>query len=124
MGGIRQRGRRGHQSRARVLARGSGCLTRERLRHDGLREENSEDEHFARVGISFRRLAVRPLQPIDCQNLFCEIDKYPRVVVPHVAGITGRTPIKQGFAAADRPAINAVIVPPKWVATGTAVDVA
>jgi hypothetical protein len=67
---------------------------------------------------------VRPLQPIDCQNLFCEIDKYPRVVVPHVAGITGRTPIKQGFAAADRPAINAVIVPPKWVATGTAVDVA
>ncbi|UWU67886.1 putative DNA base hypermodification protein [Bradyrhizobium sp. NC92] len=36
---------------------------------------------------------------IDCQNLFCEVDKYARVVHPHVSGKTGRTRIKQKFQA-------------------------
>ena len=84
----------------------------------------TQEEHFARLGVRFRRLAGRRLQPIDCQNLFCEIDKYARAAFPHVAGISGRSRIKQGFAAAGRPDVDPVIVPPKWVAAGTALAVA
>src|SRR5258707_9985183 len=39
----------------------------------------------------------RRLQLIDCQNLFCEVDKYARVAHPNIAGRTGRTRIKQKF---------------------------
>lgn len=84
----------------------------------------TQNDHFARLGVPFRRLAGRPLQPVDCQNLFCEIDKYARAVFPHVAGISGRSRIKQGFEAAGRPNVDPVIVPPKWVAAGTALAVA
>ena len=46
--------------------------------------ENQEDE-FARRGIEFQTLWGRPLQLIDCQNLFCEVDKYARVYHPACA---------------------------------------
>jgi hypothetical protein len=57
-------------------------------------------------------LRGRPLQLIDCQNLFCEVDKYARVAHPDIAGHSGRTRIKQRFApVADRvPAW----FPPRW----------
>jgi hypothetical protein len=45
----------------------------------------------------------RPLQLIDCQNLFCEVDKYARVAHPEAAGLTGRTRSKQKFAAQAQP---------------------
>jgi hypothetical protein len=48
---------------------------------------------FARLGLEFPSLWGRPLQLIDCQNLFCEVDKYARVAHPHVMGRTGRTRI-------------------------------
>jgi hypothetical protein len=69
-------------------------------------------EHFDRLGLSFGGLRGRPLQLIDCQNLFCEVDKYARVVHPNVAGHSGRSRIKQLFApVAERvPAW----FPPKW----------
>jgi hypothetical protein len=35
----------------------------------------TQHAHFDRLGIEFHLLAGRPLQPVDCQNLFCEIDK-------------------------------------------------
>lgn len=55
-------------------------------------------------------VAGRPLQLIDCQNLFCETDKYARVAHPDVAGRRSR--IKQIFA----PTASRIEhrYPPKW----------
>lgn len=71
-----------------------------------------QETEFARLGLHFRSLWGRPLQLIDCQNLFCEVDKYARVVHPEVAGLSGRTRIKQRFVA--RPALVNYWYPPKW----------
>jgi hypothetical protein len=72
----------------------------------------SQEEHFERLGLSFGGLFGRRLQLIDCQNLFCEVDKYARVRHPDVPGYSGRTRIKQKF----RPVAAAVSAwfPPKW----------
>jgi hypothetical protein len=69
-------------------------------------------EEFATRGLTFKSLWGRPLQLIDCQNLFCEVDKYARVVHPEVTGHTGRMRIKQRFVSkgpTSRPWF-----PPKW----------
>jgi thymidylate kinase len=67
---------------------------------------------FERLGIEFESLWGRPLQLIDCQNLFCEVDKYARHAHPEVVGITGRTRIKQVFKSS--PAQIDYWYPPKW----------
>lgn len=73
--------------------------------------ERQADE-FAKRGLQFRNLWGRPLQLIDCQNLFCEVDKYARVAHPNVSGISGRTRIKQRY---DNPKpMEAPFFPPKW----------
>lgn len=69
-------------------------------------------EEFAARGLSFVSLWGRPLQLIDCQNLFCEVDKYARVTHPDVAGYSGRTRIKQKFSANPLPL--QLWFPPKW----------
>lgn len=74
---------------------------------------DSQDAHFSRLDLEFSGLLGRRLMPIDCQNLFCEISKYSRVAFPHVAGLTGRTRIKQGFSA-ERASIPEPFFPPKW----------
>lgn len=72
-----------------------------------------QDEHFHRLGLAFAGLAGRrPLQLIDCQNLFCEVDKYARVMHPDIAGHSGRTRIKQLFAPV--PEQMTAWFPPKW----------
>lgn len=71
-----------------------------------------QDEAFAAVGLTFRRLGNRPLQLIDCQNLFCEVAKYARVHHPEFTAKDGRTRIKQRFSANDQPV--AYYFPPKW----------
>jgi len=71
-----------------------------------------QDEEFARLGLSFESLWGRPLQYIDCQNLFCEVDKYSRIFHPEIAGSTGRSRIKQRFTPA-RTALS-FWYPPKW----------
>lgn len=71
-----------------------------------------QEEHFARLDLSFPGLWGRPLQLIDCQNLFCEVDKYARVAHPEVEGLSGRTRIKQTFRR--DPAPVAAWFPPKW----------
>lgn len=71
-----------------------------------------QDEHFERLGLPFGGLRGRKLQLIDCQNLFCEVDKYSRVVHPEAAGYSGRSRIKQRFAPAGEP-VRAWF-PPKW----------
>lgn len=73
--------------------------------------ERQVDE-FARLGLQFRTLFGRRLQLIDCQNLFCEVDKYARVAHPEFVGHTGRSRIKQKFAPIAKPI--AFWYPPKW----------
>lgn len=76
-----------------------------------LMAENQQYE-FDRLEINFESLWGRPLQLIDCQNLFCEVDKYSRVAHPDISGVSGRTRIKQKFnptASLDMP-----WYPPKW----------
>lgn len=73
---------------------------------------DSQDQEFARLGISFESLWGRPLQLIDCQNLFCETDKYARVAHPEVKGTTGRTRIKQLYQPTWEPI--EYWYPPKW----------
>lgn len=77
----------------------------------------TQREEFERRGIPFTPLPNRPLQLIDCQNLFCEVDKYARVVHPGVVGRTGRTRIKQRFRAAGP--IPAPVFPASW---GVSID--
>jgi hypothetical protein len=71
-----------------------------------------QEEEFGRLGLCFRSLWGRRLQLIDCQNLFCEVDKYARMAHPDVSGITGRTRIKQRYQMNPRPL--EYWYPPKW----------
>jgi hypothetical protein len=71
-----------------------------------------QEEEFARRDLPFDDLWGRPLQLIDCQNLFCEISKYAREAFPHVVSRSGRTKIKQGFRPRTEPLT--AWYPPKW----------
>ncbi|MGB6572222.1 MAG: nucleotide kinase domain-containing protein [Trebonia sp.] len=71
-----------------------------------------QEEHFTRLRLPFGGLRGRRLQLIDCQNLFCEVDKYARVAHPDVQGISGRTRIKQSFRPVAEPV--PAWFPPKW----------
>jgi hypothetical protein len=77
-------------------------------------------EHFDRLSLSFGGLRGRPLQLIDCQNLFCEVDKYARVAHPDIAGVSGRSRIKQRFAPVSDPVT--AWFPPKWGLNGPVND--
>jgi hypothetical protein len=70
------------------------------------------DEEFKRLGLKFKTLWGRKLQLIDCQNLFCETDKYARIVHPEIKGKSGRNRIKQRFGVNLAPL--AQWYPPKW----------
>jgi 5-hmdU DNA kinase, helical domain len=69
------------------------------------------EREFGQRGLQFRTLWGRRLQLIDCQNLFCEIDKYSRVAYPQISG-NGRSRIKRKFEAAGTPPSQ--WYPPKW----------
>lgn len=73
---------------------------------------DTQDEHFQRLGLTFEGLPGRRLQLVDCQNLFCEIDKYSRVAHPEIMGISGRTRIKQSYRQDFLPL--SAWFPPKW----------
>lgn len=73
---------------------------------------DNQEREFERLGIKFQSLWGRRLQLIDCQNLFCEVDKYARVAHPDVAGISGRTRIKQKFSPTGP--LDLPWYPPKW----------
>lgn len=73
---------------------------------------DEQEREFEHLDIDFADLWGRRLQYIDCQNLFCEVDKYARVAHPTVAGISGRKRIKQMFRPSGVP--SAAWYPPKW----------
>ena len=75
-----------------------------------------QEAEFERLHLPFRDLHGRRLQLIDCQNLFCEISKYTRVSNPEIAGLSGRTRIKQMFRSEG--ALAAPWYPPKWGING------
>ena len=73
-----------------------------------------QDDEFHRLHLAFDGLFGRRLQPIDCQNVFCEVSKYARIAHPNFPGESGRKRIKQRYkpklhAPADQP-----FFPPKW----------
>ncbi|WP_437661314.1 nucleotide kinase domain-containing protein [Sorangium sp. So ce1182] len=69
-------------------------------------------EEFAARGLDFRDLWGRDLKLIDCQNLFCEVDKYARVAHPEIASRSGRVRIKQAYSPKAEPI--ELFYPPKW----------
>jgi hypothetical protein len=71
-----------------------------------------QEQQFARLGLRFRSLWGRPLQLVDCQNLFCEVSKYARCAHPDVGGLGGRTRIKQKYRMDPGPLSH--WYPPKW----------
>lgn len=73
--------------------------------------ENQEIE-FEKRNLDFKYLWGRKLQLIDCQNIFCETDKYARVAHPEIIGIFNRNRIKQKYKR-NSETID-LFYPPKW----------
>lgn len=71
--------------------------------------DNQETE-TARLGIHLPTLYGRRLYAIDCQNLFCELDKYARVAYPELK--SNRQRIKSTFAPTGP--LPEPFYPPKW----------
>ena len=71
---------------------------------------NHQDEEFKRLHLNFQRIGNRPLQLIDCQNIFCELDKHLRKAVPTLK--SNRTHIKKKYTP-KKDKIK-YIYPPKW----------
>jgi hypothetical protein len=69
-----------------------------------------QEEEFARLDLPFRGLFGRQLHGIDCQGLFCELDKYCREAVPELT--SARTRIKAKYVAAYEDLD--LFFPPKW----------
>lgn len=71
-----------------------------------------QEREFERLGLEFKTLWGRRLQLIDCQNIFCEVDKYARVKHPEIKGNSDRVKIKQSYKVNFKP-LN-IWFPPKW----------
>jgi len=71
-----------------------------------------QEREFDRRGLSFRTLWGRPLQLIDVQNLFCEVDKYSRVALPQFTTRAGRQRMKRLYT--PNPVPIDYWFPPKW----------
>jgi len=73
---------------------------------------DEQTDECDRLGLIPPTLVGRHLQLIDCQNLFCEVDKYLRVTNPDLNAASGKSRIKQKFSSAKAP-ID-LFFPPKW----------
>lgn len=71
--------------------------------------ERQEDE-FRKLDLPFNGLFGRPLHAIDCQGLFCELDKYCREAAPEL--ISNRSRIKARYRPSSEPL--PLTFPPKW----------
>ena len=74
---------------------------------------DTQDEAFSSFGIKFEDLWGRKMHLIDCQNVFCEVDKYARVAYPAVVGRSGRTRIKQVYSR-SKCRLPPPFYPPRW----------
>jgi len=73
--------------------------------------ERQEDE-FASRDLAWDGLWGRPLQLIDVQNLFCEVDKYTRMALPQLGRFAPGKKIKQRYRRS--PESLSAWFPPKW----------
>ncbi|WP_348922534.1 nucleotide kinase domain-containing protein [Enterococcus rotai] len=73
---------------------------------------DKQEKEISRLNLEFSNLWGRKLQLIDCQNIFCETDKYTRVKHPEY-NLGKNTRIKQMFRASNRENIE-YFFPPKW----------
>ena len=73
---------------------------------------DTQEREFERYGLDFDGLWGRPLQPIDVQNLLCEVSKYTRATHPEIRGKYGRKRIKQRFIMTGT--LPRPFFPPKW----------
>ena len=71
---------------------------------------NHQDEEFKRLKLDFKKIGNRELQLIDCQNIFCELDKYLRQAIPELK--SNRTKIKKKYSPKSNKIVY--IYPPKW----------
>lgn len=73
---------------------------------------DNQEKFFDQFELDFQSLWGRRLQLIDCQNIFCEVDKYSRVAHPEILGLSERTRIKQIY----KPQESKIdyFFPPKW----------
>lgn len=71
-----------------------------------------QEREFRRLDLNFVTLGGRKLQLIDCQNIFCETDKYSRVKYPDIVDSNGRTRIKQKYRMKEDKI--EYFYPPKW----------
>jgi alpha-glutamyl/putrescinyl thymine pyrophosphorylase clade 1 len=69
-----------------------------------------QEEEFARLGLPFSGLFGRKLHGVDCQGLFCELDKYCREAVPELTSARSRIKAKYIAAHGDMD----LFFPPKW----------
>ncbi len=69
-----------------------------------------QDSEFERLNLKFFGLPNRKLQLIDCQNIFCELDKYCREKIPNLK--SNRTKIKKKYVSKNK--TIEYIYPPKW----------
>lgn len=69
-----------------------------------------QEAEFARLGLAFNGLYGRRLHAIDCQGLFCELDKYCRVARPELA--SARKQMKAKFS--PKAGLPGLFFPPKW----------
>lgn len=74
---------------------------------------DNQEMEFEKLEIKFQNLWGRNLQLIDCQNVFCEVDKYSRMFHPEIKGVSQRTHIKQKFKMQNKEHLN-YFFPPKW----------
>ena len=69
-----------------------------------------QEEEFKRLNLDFKKIGNRKLQLIDCQNIFCELDKYCREAKPNLK--SNRKKIKKHY----KPKSEKIeyFYPPKW----------
>jgi hypothetical protein len=77
---------------------------------------DKQESQFQRLGLDFTGLFGRPLHAIDCQGLFCEIDKYSRVAFPDLK--SSRVRIKQSFRESGP--LPSMVFPDRWNLSPTA----
>jgi hypothetical protein len=73
---------------------------------------DTQEKEFERYDLDFKWLWGRRLHLIDCQNLFCEVDKYSRLAHPEAEGRSRRKRIKQKYK--QNPDPIEYWYPPKW----------
>lgn len=70
----------------------------------------NQGKEFKRLGIKFEDLWGRPMHAIDCQGMFCELDKYCRIKLPELK--SNRVKVKTRYKASNKPLDY--FYPPKW----------